>query len=93
MEIKLKSGGKALKVNNVTLDMRDELLDAVKYTYNNKNVVTGVEMMHSTITKWIRMCIDGSDDKFIMKLSVEDRTEIFTQLQDLLLMGEGKASK
>ena len=92
MEIKLK-GGKSLKVKNVTLDERDELLDAVKYSYNSKGDIQGVDMMHSTITKWIRTCIEDSTDEFIMSLSIEDKTEIFSKLQESLIMGEGKASK
>ena len=92
MEIKLKSGNK-LKAKNISLDDRDMLLDAVKYNYNEDGSFQGVEMMNSTITKWIRTCIDGASDKMILSLSFEERTEIFTKLQSMFTMGEGKASK
>ena len=50
-------------------------------------------MMHSTMTKWIRMCIDKSNDDLIRSLSLEDKTKIFTDLQGMFFKGEGKASK
>ena len=93
MEIKLE-GGRKLKVKNITLDERDELLDSVSYEYNNDGSVRGVKMMHSTMTKWMRTCIDGdTSDKFLMGLSLDDKTQIFTKLQEMFFVGEGKASK
>ena len=93
MEIKLKSGRK-LKVKNISVDDRDILLDSVEYEYNKDNSFKGVKMMHSTMTKWIRTCIDGDmSDDFILSLTLEEKSEIFTKLQELFFMGEGKASK
>ena len=93
MEIKLE-GGRKLKVKNITLDERDELLDSVSYEYNNDGSVRGVKMMHSTMTKWMRTCIDGdTSDKFRMGLPLDDKTQIFTKLQEMFFVGEGKASK
>lgn len=92
MEIKTKSGNK-YNVNPINLDNRDELLDSIKYTYNKKGEVTGVEMMHSTMTKWLRMCIKGIKDDDILKMTIPEKTEIFTVLQEKLMMGEEKASK
>ena len=93
MEIKLE-GGRKLKVKNITLDERDELLDSVSYEYNNDGSVRGVKMMYSTMTKWMRTCIDGdTSDKFLMGLSLDDKTQIFTKLQEMFFVGEGKASK
>ena len=93
MEIKLE-GGRKLKVKNITLDERDELLDSVSYEYNNDGSVRGVKMMHSTMTKWMRTCIDGdTSDKFLMGLSLDDKTQIFTKLQSIFFVGEEKASK
>ena len=93
MEIKLK-GGKKLKVKNITLDERDILLDSVVYEYKDDGSVRGVKMMHSTMTKWIRTCIDGdTSDKAVIALSLEDKTEIFTKLQGLFFEGEEVASK
>ena len=93
MEIKLK-GGKKLKVKDVSIDERDELLDSVTYEYKPDGSMLGVKMMHSTMTKWIRTCIEGdSSDKFLKGLSLEEKTEIFTKLQNIFFLGEGKASK
>jgi len=93
MEIKLK-GGKSFKVKSISIDERDSLLDGVDYNYNEDGSVQQVKMMHSTMTKWIRTCLDGNiDDEFLGKLSLEDRTQIFTELQNKFFLGEGKASK
>ena len=92
MEIKLK-GGQKFKVKNVTLDERDVLLDSVEYEYNNDGSVRGVKMMHSTMTKWLRTCLENGTDEFIMGLSLDNKSEIFTKLQSVFFQGEGKASK
>ena len=92
MEIKLK-GGKKLKVKNISLDERDQLLDSVDYQYNEDGSSRGVKMMHSTMTKWLRTCLEDSSDETIISFSLEDRTKIFTELQGLFFKGEGKASK
>ena len=93
MEIKLK-GGRTFKVKNITLDERDTLLDSVGYEYNDDGSMRGVKMMHSTMTKWLRTCLDGdTSDKFLMGLALEEKTEIFTKLQSMFFVGEDKASK
>ena len=93
MEIKLK-GGKKLKVKDVSIDERDELLDSVSYEYGADGKVLGVKMMHSTMTKWLRICIDGdTSDEFLSSLSLDERTEAFTEMQNMFFVGEGKASK
>ena len=92
MELKLKSGIK-LKIKGVSLDERDEMLDGVQYETDDKGKVQGMKMMHSTITKWLRVGLEGdTSDKFLKKLSFEDRTEIFLKMQEILLVGEEKAS-
>ena len=51
-------------------------------------------MMNTTVTKWIRVGLDGdTSDKFLKTLSLEDRTEIFLALQEYVLVGEKNASK
>ena len=50
MEIKLDSGRK-LKIKDVTLDERDEMLDSVEYSFDKKGKVKNVKMMNTTITK------------------------------------------
>ena len=94
MEIKLKKGLR-VKVKNISLDERDTLLDSIEYDYTDDGSLAGVKMMHSTMTKWMRTCLEGnnSSDKFIMSLSLEDKTEIFTKLQSMFFVGEEKASK
>lgn len=90
-KIKLKSG-KEITIKDIGVDDRDMLLDSVKYIYNSDGEFAGVENMQSTITKWIRTVVENSDDKFILSLSLEDRTEIFVKLQEALQTGEGNAS-
>ena len=92
MNIKLDSGRK-LKIKDVSLDERDELLDSVEYQMDSKGKVQGVKMMNTTVTKWLRTGIDGdTSDKFLKTLTFEERTEIFIKMQDGILVGEGKAS-
>ena len=91
-KLKLKSG-REIDIKDVTLDERDEMLDSVEYTYDDKGGVTGVKMMHSTITKWLRNGLNGqANDEFILGLTFEERTEIFLVMQEKLLTGEGNAS-
>ena len=62
--------------------------------FNEDGSMRGVTMMHSTMTKWLRTCIDGdTSDKFLSTLSLDERTEAFTQMQSMFFVGEGKASK
>ena len=92
MEIKLETGRK-LKLKDVSLDERDELLDSVEYQFDDKGKVQGVKMMNSTITKWLRLGLDGdTSDKFLKTLTFEERTELFLKMQESIMVGEGKAS-
>ena len=93
MEIKLKSG-KKIKLKDVSIDERDEMLDSVEYQYDAKGNPKGMKMMNSTITKWLRLCINGdTSDEFLKTLTLKDRTDIFVKMQEYLLVGEEKASK
>ena len=93
MEFKLESG-KKIKLKDVSIDERDELLDSVVYQYDEKGNPKGMKMMNSTITRWLRLCIDGdTSDKFLKTLTLKDRTDIFVKMQEYLLVGEEKASK
>ena len=93
MEFKLKSS-KKIKLKDVSIDERDEMLDSVEYQYDAKGNPKGMKMMNSTITKWIRLSVDGdTSDEFLKTLTIEDRTEIFIKMQEYLLVGEKKASK
>ena len=91
-KIKLKTG-REINIKDVSLDDRDIMLDSVEYVYDDKGNVSGVKMMHSTITKWLRHGLNGqASDEFILGLSFEERTEIFLKMQEKLLTGEGNAS-
>ncbi len=93
MELKLKSGRK-IKIKNISLDERDSLLDTIQYEYKEDGTLGGVSMMHSTMTRWMRTCLDGdTSDKFIMSFSLEEKSETFTKLQEMFFVGEEKASK
>ena len=93
MEFKLESGSK-IKLKDVSIDERDEMLDSVEYQYDAKGNPKGMNMMNSTITKWLRLCIDGvTSDEFLKTLTLKDRTDIFVKMQEYLLVGEEKASK
>ena len=93
MEFKLKSG-KKIKLKDVSVDERDEMLDSVQYDYTKDGEVLGVKMMHSTMTKWIRIGVDGdTSDEFLKTLTLEDKMKIFTEMQNIYLVGEEKASK
>ena len=93
MKVKLQSK-REIEIKDLTVDERDELLDSVSYEYKTDGTMMGVKMMHSTMTKWIRTCLAGaSSEKFLKTLSLEERTEIFTKLQNIFFLGEGKASK
>ena len=93
MEFKLESG-KKIKLKDVSIDERDEMLDSVEYQYDQKGNAKGMKMMNTTMTKWIRLGVDGdTSDKFLKTLTLKDRTDIFVQMQEYLLVGEEKASK
>ena len=94
MEIKLSTGEK-VKLKDLSVDERDELLDSVEYEYSDDNSVSKIKMMHSTMTKFIRTGIEGEvTDEFLKKLSFSDKTSIFTKIQgECMNLGEEKASK
>ena len=93
MEFKTKSG-KKVSFKDISIDDKDMLLDSVEYEMKEDGSVGNVRMLNTTMTKWIRTCIDGdSSDKFLKTQSMEDRVEIFISLQDYIVLGEDKASK
>jgi len=91
-KVKLENG-KFVKMKDLTIDERDELLDACKFTQEDGNIL-GMEAPHSTMTKFIRVGVDGdTSDKFLKTLTFADRTNIFTAMQKDMLGGEDKPSK
>ena len=94
MEIKLSTGEK-VKLKDLSVDERDELLDSVEYEYSDNDSQAKIKMMHSTMTKFIRTGIEGEvTDEFLKKLSFSDKTSIFTKIQgECMNLGEENASK
>ena len=82
MKFELKSGRK-LKLKDISIDERDELMDSVKWEMDKDGKPTKIEMMHSTMTKWMRLGIDGDvTDKFLKSLKFDEKIEIFSKLQE-----------
>ena len=92
MKVKLESG-KEVQLKELSIDERDELLDSVSWEGEGDNLK--VSMMHSTMTKFIRLGVDGdTSDKFIRTLSFKDKSAIFTKIQsECMNLGERNASK
>jgi|TARA_R110002020_G_scaffold46275_3_gene131780 hypothetical protein len=94
MEVKLKTGRTFKIKENISLDERDDLMDSIEYDLAEDGSLTGVKMMNTTVTRWLRTCIDGdSSDKALIKWSLEERTDAFLKIQKELTLGEEKASK
>ena len=93
MEFKLKSGRK-LKIKDVSIDERDEMMDAIEWEMDADGNPTKIGMMHSTMTIWIRLGLDGdTSDDFLKTLTFEDKVEIFSALQkEFMSSGEEKPS-
>ena len=92
MEIKLEDK-RVIKIKELTIDERDELLDACKFTQDDKGI-SGMEAPHSTMTKFIRIGVDGdTSDDFLKSLTFADRTQIFVEMQKGMLEGEKTPSK
>ena len=87
-EVKLKDG-KKVKLKKLSLDECNVLLDS-----KQDNIVDGkLKMMHTTLTKYLRIGIDGdSSDEAIKKMSYDDRVEIFKAIEGNMLLGEEKPS-
>ena len=92
MKVILESG-REVELKDLSVDERDELLDSIQYDNDGDNIK--VKMMHSTMTKFIRIGVKGNiTDKFLKELSFADKTEIFTKIQnECMNLGEEKASK
>ena len=90
-EIKL-SNGKKVKLKELSLDDRDYLLDNTQYVMD-KGEFKEVKMMHSTLTKYLRTGMDGdTSDKALIKMSMEDKIDIFKAIQEQFFLGEGSPS-
>ena len=90
MKVKLDSGREVV-FNELTVDERDQLLDCVDYDNSKEGIK--IKMLHSTMTKFIRLGVKGSDDKFIKSLNFNEKSDIFQKIQgDLMNLGEEEAS-
>tara|TARA_R100000781_G_C4024394_1_gene108295 strand:- start:26 stop:304 length:279 start_codon:yes stop_codon:yes gene_type:complete len=92
MKVKLESG-REVELKELSVDERDELMDSVDYDMSGEDIK--VKMMHSTMTKFIRIGVKGKvTDDFIKGLTFSEKTELFTTIQnDCMNLGEEKASK
>ena len=82
MDFKLKTGRK-IKIKDVSVDERDEMMDSIEWENDAKGTPTKMKMMHSTMTKWMRLGIDGDvTDKFLKSLKFDEKIEIFSKLQE-----------
>mgnify|MGYP003666298593 FL=1 len=70
------------------------MMDSITYESDKDGNPTKISMMHSTMTKWIRIGIDGdTSDKFLKDISFEEKVEIFSNLQgEFMNQGEEKPS-
>ena len=92
MKLTLKSG-RNVKLKDLSVDERDELLDSIEY--ENVGDELKMRMMHSTMTKFVRIGLDEKvTDSFIKKLNFSDKLEIFTSIQkECMNLGEEEASE
>ena len=85
MRLKLKSGLK-IKLRDLSLDEKDSMLDSLQYETNSDGKTIGIKNMYSTITKWLRIGLDGDiSDEYLEGLSIEDRFEVFLKLQEQVI--------
>ena len=91
MKVELDSGRKKI-FNELSVDERDELLDSVEYV-TSEDGSPKIKMLHTTMTKFIRLGVKDSNDKLIKSLTFSEKSNIFQKIQeDLMNLGEGKAS-
>ena len=93
MKFELKSGRK-LKLKDVSIDEHDEMMDSIEWEMDKDGNPTKIKMMHSTMTKWIRLGLNGdTSDKFLRSLKFEEKVEIFSVMQkEFMSSGEEKPS-
>tara|TARA_R100001463_G_scaffold28751_1_gene65780 strand:+ start:1594 stop:1869 length:276 start_codon:yes stop_codon:yes gene_type:complete len=90
MKHKLESG-KEVVFKDLSVDERDELMDSV--TTEGVGGDLKITAMHSTMTKFIRIGIKNSNDKFIKSLTFGEKSEIFQKLQgEFMNLGEENPS-
>ena len=93
MEFKLESGRK-IKLKDVSIDERDGMMDSIEWEMDKDGNPSKIKMMHSTMTKWIRLGLDGdTSDKFLKSITFKEKVEIFSFMQkEFMSEGEDKPS-
>ena len=93
MEFKLESGRK-IKLKDVSIDERDEMMDSIEWEMDKDGNPSKIKMMHSTMTKWVRLGLDGdTSDKFLKSITFKEKVEIFSFMQkEFMSEGEDKPS-
>ena len=93
MEFKLESGRK-IKLKDVSIDERDEMMDSIEWEMDKDGNPSKIKMMHSTMTKWIRLGLSGdTSDKFLKSITFKEKVEIFSFMQkEFMSEGEDKPS-
>ena len=84
-KITLKSGVKATLIE-MSVDAFDKCMDSVRFEEVDGQSVIKNQFALSTL--WIRNGVDGSDDKFIKSLSINDRVELQLAIQEYNSLGE-----
>tara|TARA_Y100000593_G_C4137250_1_gene250382 strand:+ start:116 stop:394 length:279 start_codon:yes stop_codon:yes gene_type:complete len=91
MKFKLESG-KEVQLKELTVDETDQLLDSIQYE-DAKDGGVKIMMMHSTMTRFLRLGLKNCDDKFIKSLTFQEKSEIFQKIQsEIMNLGEEEAS-
>ena len=77
--VTLKSGKKAT-LKEMSVDEFDKCMDSIQFENRDGEMV--LKNQFSLSTMWIRNGVEGVDDKFIKSLSLEDRAELQSAIQE-----------
>tara|TARA_Y100000401_G_scaffold86999_1_gene72387 strand:- start:12928 stop:13194 length:267 start_codon:yes stop_codon:yes gene_type:complete len=83
--VTLKSGKKAT-LKEMSVDEFDKCMDSIQFENRDGEMV--LKNQFSLSTMWIRNGVEGVDDKFIKSLSLEDRAELQSAIQEHNSLGE-----
>ena len=83
--VTLKSGKKAT-LKEMSVDEFDKCMDSIQFENRDGEMV--LKNQFSLSTMWIRNGVEGVDDKFIKSLSLEDRAELQSAIQEHNSVGE-----
>ena len=83
--VTLKSGKKAT-LKEMSVDEFDKCMDSIQFENRDGEMV--LKNQFSLSTMWIRNGVEGGDDKFIKSLSLEDRAELQSAIQEHNSLGE-----